>query len=72
MSVTSLAVGMILVVASVWWIAQGSEKYLGAAHGGLEDLITVLNGLIPFMLFIMGLFVVWLELDELKAGKKSR
>ncbi len=70
MSVTSLAVGMILVVASVWWIAQGSSTYLG--RSGMSDLIAVVNGVLPAFLFIMGLFVVWLELDELKAGKKPR
>lgn len=70
MSITTLVVGIILVVASVWWVAQGSATYLG--RSGLSDLITVINGVVPALLFIVGLFVVWLELDELKAGKKSR
>ena len=70
MSVTTLLIGVILVVGSVWWIAQGAMTYIH--RSGIDDFIAVVNGIIPPLLFIIGLFVVWLELDELKAGKKSK
>ena len=65
-----MLVGIILVAASVWWVAQGSAAYLG--RSGVQDIIAVINGVIPPLLFIMGLFVVWLEVDELKASVKKR
>ena len=70
MSVTSLLIGVILVVGSAWWVAQGSFQYIG--RSGLGDLLTVVNGALPVLLFLAGLFVVWLELDELKVSRKSK
>ena len=67
MSITTLLIGVVLVVASVWWIAQGSETYI--SRSGISDLIGVINGILPALLFIGGLFVVWLELDELKVSQ---
>ncbi len=70
MSVTTLLVGMLFVVASVWWITQGSITYLG--HSWSNDIVTILNGIIPPLIFIVGLFVLWLELDHLKASSNRR
>lgn len=36
----------------------------------LGNFITVLTGVIPIFLIIIGLFVVWLEADELKTQKE--
>jgi len=63
-----LIVGIILVVASAWWILKGSLSVLG--RSGIADLITILNGAIPVIVFLLGIFIVWLELDELKIEKE--
>lgn len=36
----------------------------------LDNFITVLTGVIPICLIILGLFIVWLEADELKTRKE--
>lgn len=65
-----IIIGAILVIGSVWWVLQGSLTYIG--HSGLSDLRVVLNGIIPPLVFLLGLFIVWLELDELRIEKELR
>ena len=71
-----LLFGAILMVASVWWVVQGSELYnphtLVAGKPGLNDLITLLNGGVPLGLFFIGIFVIWLELDEIKIEREIK
>lgn len=69
-------VGIILVVASAWWIVQGSTMYstmiFGHTHSGIQDLITVVNGAVPVLVFLLGIFIVWLEMDEMKVEKELK
>jgi uncharacterized membrane protein YwzB len=69
-------IGIVLVIASVWWIIQGSTQYsatiFGITHSGIQDLITVLNGAIPVLIFLLGIFIVWLEIDEMKIEKELK
>jgi len=65
-----ILIGAILVIGSVWWVLQGSLQYTG--HSGLSDLRTVLNGIIPPLVFLVGIFIVWLELDELRIEKELK
>ena len=74
-AIVKILIGAVLIVGSVWWILQGSLKFLGRL--GVEDFITIVNGGIPPLIFLIGLFVVWLELDELRieqelSGKKKK
>lgn len=36
----------------------------------LDNFVIVLTGVIPIFLILLGLFVVWLEADELKTAKE--
>ncbi len=54
--------GIILIVASVWWIIKMSWK----------DFLVVLNGAIPPFIFLIGVFIVWLEIDELKIERELK
>ncbi len=65
--VIKLIIGVILAVGSIYYIVSGIPGYLGP---GLPDLLTVLNGAIPILVFVLGIFIVWLELDELKVEKE--
>lgn len=38
----------------------------------LDNFMIVLTGTIPALLILLGLFVVWLEVDEIKAEKEIR
>jgi hypothetical protein len=68
--IVKIIIGVLLVIGSVWWIAQGSQTYI--ARSGIADLITVVNGALPVLVFLLGLFIVWLELDELKIERELR
>jgi len=37
-----------------------------------HNFVTVLTGVIPIMLILVGIFVVWLEADELSAEKEMK
>lgn len=63
-------VGIILVVASAWWVIQGSRMYIG--RSGFQDFVTVVNGAVPVLVFLLGLFIVWLEMDEMKVEKELK
>ena len=68
-------IGVILVVVSAWWILQGADQYLGnwtIHRRGVADLVTVLDGIIPILVFLLGIFIVWLELDEMRVEKEIR
>jgi cadmium resistance protein CadD (predicted permease) len=45
-------------------------KYIGKFW--IDNFIVLLTGFIPPFLILIGLFVVWLEVDELKAEKELR
>lgn len=57
-----IIIGIILIAASVWWIVKFSW----------QDLLTVLNGAIPPFLILLGVFIVWLEIDEWKIEKELK
>jgi len=60
-------IGVLIVVASVYYIFAGIPGYLRPA---LPDVITVLNGAIPLFLILLGVFIAWLEWDEWKIEKE--
>jgi len=63
-----IILGIILIIGSIWWIGWGSFTYI--RRSGVNDLVTVLNGSIPVLIFILGIFIVWLEYDELKIERE--
>ena len=75
-AIIKILIGAVLIIGSVWWVLQGSAQFLNG-RPGLNDFITVVNGAIPPLIFLIGLFVVWLELDELRieselSGRKKK
>lgn len=61
-----ILVGLALMVGSVVAVAQYPQLALVPA------LITVIKGTVPAFLFLIGLFMVWLELDELRIERELR
>lgn len=37
-----------------------------------KDFLVVLNGAIPPFIFLIGVFIVWLEIDELKLERELK
>ncbi len=60
-----IAVGFGLFVDSVY-----GNMWTGISIDWWGNFVIVVTGVIPAMLILMGLFVVWLEADEIKAEKE--
>ena len=64
-----ILIGLGLFVDSVMPIVGTSDWIPG---DWLTNFLLVLTGFIPPFLIIIGLFVVWLEIDEIKAEREIR
>ena len=67
-SLLKIIIAAVLIVVSIWWIAQGSSVII--TRSGLADLIVILNGSIPIFIILLGLLIVWLEWDNIKTRKE--
>jgi len=66
-------IGLILVAIGLGLLSNGvlfDISMIGTFW--LRNFITTLTGIIPPFLILIGLFVVWLELDEIKAEKELK
>jgi len=59
-----LVIGAVMVIGSAWAVLAKPE------WGLLPAFVTVLKGIVPVMVFLLGLFIVWLELDEMRIEKE--
>jgi hypothetical protein len=64
-----ILIGLGLFVDSVYPIV-GTDSWI--PNDWLYNFLIVLTGFIPPFLIIIGLFVVWLEIDEIKAEREIR
>ena len=62
-----LLIGLGLFVDSAY-----NNALTGIEIHWLENFIIVLTGIIPIFLILVGLFIIWLEVDELKAEKEFK
>ncbi len=54
--IAKIVIGVILIVGSGWVV----YKYT------LDEFWLIVKGIVPPLVFIVGLFIVWLEYDELR------
>jgi hypothetical protein len=59
-----LIVGALMVIGSAWAVLAYPE------WGLLPAFVTLVKGIVPAVVFLLGLFIVWLELDELRIEKE--
>ncbi len=62
-----ILIGLGLFVDSVYPIFGSTGFFPG---DWLKNFVVVLTGVIPIFLILLGLFIVWLEADELKTSKE--
>jgi len=62
-------IGAILVIISVWYVMKNPFGYTPTAWQALK---TVIHGIVPIFVFLVGLFIVWLEIDELRVEKELK
>jgi len=67
-----ILIGLLLIIGSIAWIAKAPSCSVWLSKVGinippntaLNDFLTVLNGAIPPLVCLLGIFIVWLEIDE--------
>ena len=75
-----LIFGVLLILASGYWILKGPSlitllNSFGVqiqTNTALADFLTVVNGALPPLIFLIGIFIVWLEWDEWKIERELR
>jgi len=78
-----ILIGAILIIAGIYWILYGPAAaslnvaiapYLApigvSAKGAWNDFILLLNGALPPLIVLIGIFIVWLEWDEWKIERE--
>jgi hypothetical protein len=66
-------IGLIMVVIGLGLLANGVLFTIETLRTfWLQNFIVTLTGIIPPFLILIGLFVVWLEIDEIKAEKELK
>ena len=60
-----ILIGAILVIAAVSYVYTNQ-------YGAWSDFLTVVNGTVPAFVGLIGLFVIWLELDEIKISRSLK
>ncbi len=64
---------VILLIGLGFFVDSAYDNAMtGISINWLENFIIVLTGIIPMFLILIGLFVIWLEVDELKAEKEFK
>ena len=60
--------GIVLIVIGLGLFFIPQLQPGGQPWWWVHQLVTVIAGVLPVLLILVGLFIVWLELDELKSS----
>ena len=64
---------IVLLIGLGLFVDSAYDSSLTGIHiNWLDNFVIVLTGIIPIFLILIGLFVIWLEVDELKAEKEFK
>ncbi len=71
-ALVKIIVGIIIILAGLWLILPASWlSFLPGPKFALwQDLWTIIKGIVPLGLVLLGLLLIWIESEELKGGKK--
>ena len=65
-----IVLGIVLVVVGLGLFFMPQLQPWGVQWFWVQSLVTVLTGMIPAFLILIGVFLVWLQADELKSSKE--
>jgi len=69
-------IGLVFIIIGLGLLVDSVIPIMGIAGtlgiNWFNNFIIVLTGVIPPFLILLGLFVVWLEIDEMKAEKELK
>lgn len=69
--IVKILIGAILLILSVAYVYRNSGSGI-FGMGALDAFLVMINGLVPPFVALLGLFIVWLELDELKIQREIK
>jgi len=64
-AIVKIIIGAILLIGAITYVYNDM-------YGARAALITVVNGTVPAFVGLIGLFIIWLELDELKIERSLK
>lgn len=64
-AIFKILIGAVLLIGAVMYVYTNQ-------YGAWGDLLTVVNGTVPAFVGLVGLFIIWLELDEWKIEKSIK
>lgn len=67
-----LLVGVVFIIAGLWLVIPGQLIPKASGFDWSGAFVTVLKGTIPALLVFIGLLVVWIESEELKAPVQEK
>ncbi|MCX6817908.1 MAG: hypothetical protein NTU57_03545 [Candidatus Aenigmarchaeota archaeon] len=73
-AVVKIILGLVLVLVGLGLFVDSVYPIMGVKGtfgiDWLSNFVIVLTGVIPIFLILIGLFIVWLEADEMKTAKE--
>lgn len=64
-AIIKILLGVILLIGSVMYVYTNQ-------YGAWTDILTVMNGTVPAFVGLLGVFIIWLELDEMKVKRATK
>ncbi len=68
---TKLLLGLVILLVGLYLFADSALGW-NRLPGNIQwwqNFVVVLTGTLPIFLILVGLFILWLEMDEMKANK---
>jgi len=63
--VVNMLIGAVLLIGGIAYVYTNQ-------YGAWSDFLTVVNGIVPAFVALIGVFIIWLELDELKVQRELK
>jgi hypothetical protein len=62
-AIIKILLGAVILIGSVSYMYTNQYGFWG-------DFLTIVNGIVPPFVALLGVFIIWLELDELKVNRE--
>jgi len=63
--VVNMLIGAVLLIGGIAYVYTNQ-------YGAWSDFLAVVNGIVPAFVALIGVFIIWLELDELKIQRELK
>ncbi len=71
-TIIKILIGILMIFGGIYYLVGGPALSWLTGNRPYTDLLIILNGGVPIVVFLLGLFILWLELDELRIEKELK